>query len=651
MAGDDASKPSSSGLSLTFGDPLYLHPNDTGSSPIVTVKLTGTKNYKVCSIAMTFSLRNHNKIGFIDGTCKKNDFDVALANQWDMCNSVVFTWILNSLTIDVMFLMDLGDNYLAIRSNILTREPLPLVKAAFAIVSGEESHRNITSNRANKPVATIFAAKFVDKKKDNNNNSYNKGSNYNTRGPNPNLKCTNCNKIRHTIDRCFEIVGYPAGYVKKNFIPNSRHVTSNNTTVDPQSNNANSNAASKSLVSLSNEQLTRLMNLLNDNGVSFANANMSDFVVGNISMGWIVDFGANQHMTISAKFLINVVDISNLGLTVIHPNGTQALITKIGDLKLNDNIILYDVLVVPKYIVSLLSVHKLLRDNKLFNLLTSKASKAKQTREPFPLSDHKSSKIDDFTRAVWVYMLKGKDYVYDSIDTFFSVVLQIFLFFVYGHDPSLSHFRVFGCLCYAIVLNNYDKFSSRDVKFYETVFPFKMKNNLKKSEFESSVTKELNHKNFFDNEDPKRPNDEGRVSSNDDGSELSPDNNNQGNNDSDATSMEETNNTHPEGNELPVNNLRRSSRQTKLPSSLNDFIVEGKVKYGVERVVHYANLNPDSLCFATALNKSIEPTCYEESVLDSNWIDAMNSKIKALNENHTWIITDLPLGRIAIGNK
>ncbi|GJV72029.1 ribonuclease H-like domain-containing protein [Tanacetum coccineum] len=90
-----------------------------------------------------------------------------------------------------------------------------------------------------------------------------------------------------------------------------------------------------------------------------------------------------------------------------------------------------------------------------------------------------------------------------------------------------------------------------------------------------------------------------------------------GNDDSEATYMDETNNARPEGSvpnetyfindfyenselnfeteELPANTLRRSSIQTKLPSSLNDFI--------------------------------------------------------ALNENHTWIITDLPPGRKAIENK
>ncbi|GKA40416.1 ribonuclease H-like domain-containing protein [Tanacetum coccineum] len=89
---------SSSDLNLSFGNPLYLLPNDTSGTLIVTIKLTGTENYKMWSISMTFALRNHNKLGFIDGSCKKDSSNHCLANQWDMCNSVVVTWILNSLS-------------------------------------------------------------------------------------------------------------------------------------------------------------------------------------------------------------------------------------------------------------------------------------------------------------------------------------------------------------------------------------------------------------------------------------------------------------------------------------------------------------------------------------------------------------------------
>ncbi|GJX16570.1 putative RNA-directed DNA polymerase [Tanacetum coccineum] len=755
---------SSSDLNLSFGDALYLHPNNTDGSPIVTIKLTSTKNYKVWSIAMTFALRNHNKLGFIDGTCKRDKKNLALANQWDMCNSVVVTWILNSLSselfagaiyaknayemwtdlketydkvdgsavfnihksinplsqngapiveyynnlnslwkqFDVMiclptctcdaakelekhnqliklmqFLLGLDDSYLAIKSNILSRETLPLVKQAFAIISGEESHRNATFHVTTKPTATNFNAKPSV-----SNNAF-----------------------------------------------ASADVLAKNSGTD--------NKTSNSPVSLTSDQLSRLMNLLNDSGVSSANSSMG-------------------------------------GLTVGHPNGTQALITKIGDLKINNDITLYDVLVVPEYTVSLLSVHKLARDSKLslwhqrlghpadqvlnvlnksLNLdsqsvsdhLCDTCNKAKQTREPFSLSDHKSTKIrqlvhldvwgpykitsrdgfryfltvvDDYSRAVWTYMLKGKDDVYDSIVNFVNMLsnqfetnvkvfrsdngsefvnnrlqslfnekgilhqtscvytpqqngitkrkhrhllnvarslmfqgeLPLYLwseciltamylinrtpssvlsskspfYLVYGHDPSLSHLRVFGCLCYATILNNQDKFSSR-------------------------------------------PNDDGRVSLNDDGTELNP----ELQDDSEATSMSE--NTPPKGNvsnetnvssktdsasdindsskaifeigNLPVNTVRRSMRQTKLPSSLNDFIINGKVKYGVEKVVNYANLDHDSFCFASSLNRSVEPSCYEHAILDNNWIDAMNSEIEALNKNHTWIITDLPPNR------
>ncbi|GJT18556.1 ribonuclease H-like domain-containing protein [Tanacetum coccineum] len=280
MAGDDIPKKgvssSSSDLNLTFGDPLYLHPNDTGGSPIVTIKLIGIENYKVRSIAMTFALRNHNKIGFIDGSCEKDNTNPALANQLDMCDSVdtydkvdgsaVFKLhkSINSLNqsgasladyynnlnslwkqfVGLLFLMGLDDNYLAIRSNILTREPLPLVKAAFAIVSDEESHRNITSVEATKPTTTTFASK------------------------------------------CFELVGYPAGCVKRYFNPTSRFVSNNNTSVNIHSNGVSSNNATtnNSHVSLSNEQLTRLMNLLNDNGVSTDNANMAEYTVSLLSV-------------------------------------------------------------------------------------------------------------------------------------------------------------------------------------------------------------------------------------------------------------------------------------------------------------------------------------------------------------------------------
>ncbi|GJT48848.1 putative transcription factor interactor and regulator CCHC(Zn) family protein [Tanacetum coccineum] len=72
----------------------------------------------------------------------------------------------NQLIKLMQFLMGLDDVYLPIRSNILTRDPLPSVKSAFAIISGEESHRGVASNSTpSKPHATAFVSKGFDNKK------------------------------------------------------------------------------------------------------------------------------------------------------------------------------------------------------------------------------------------------------------------------------------------------------------------------------------------------------------------------------------------------------------------------------------------------------------------------------------------------------
>ncbi|GKF83516.1 hypothetical protein Tco_0245172 [Tanacetum coccineum] len=75
--------------------------------------------------------------------------------------------------------------------------------------------------------------------------------------------------------------------------------------------------------------------------------------------------GANQHMTYTDKELDNVLDISHLKIKVGHPNGTEAFISKIGNLKLSNGLTLYDVMVIPEYCVTLISVHKLAKENKV----------------------------------------------------------------------------------------------------------------------------------------------------------------------------------------------------------------------------------------------------------------------------------------------
>ncbi|GJW59683.1 putative RNA-directed DNA polymerase [Tanacetum coccineum] len=97
--------------------------------------------------------------------------------------------------------------------------------------------------------------------------------------------------------------------------------------------------------------------------------------------------------------------------------------------------------------------------------------------------------------------------------------------------------------------------------------------------------------------------------------------------------------------------VRRSSWKTSLPSRLQDYEIQGKVKYGLNKYVNYANLSSDNYSFVTSLNKAIKPKTYKEAFSDPRWIEAMNNEMEALNRNGTWVITDLPNGRRVVSCK
>ncbi|GKA93397.1 ribonuclease H-like domain-containing protein [Tanacetum coccineum] len=384
---------------LDADNPLCLHSNDLSNLPIVNVKLTRSENYKMWSTAMTIALTGKNKMGFVDGTCVKPATSVVHCLEMESSHAI----------------------------NILAREPFSDVKEAFNVISMEESHRGLHhgSGSGNKVQPAVFVAK------------------------------TN------------------------NFIGN-------------------------------------------------------DFRRGNNGNGPLYNkHTANQHLTISTKNMFNITDIASLNLNVGHPNETLAKITAIGNLRLSANVVLFDVLVVPEYCVSLMSVHKLIKDSKLFvvfnehkcyiqdlNLvktvrigiesgglylfdedqigeskyglsnsifvcnvskqlwhnrlshpsdqvlsILSKSiklkygnhispcdiyHKAKQTREPFHFSNHKSMSIgdpvhldlwgpyrvvsrdgykyflivvvDDFSRAMWDYLIKSKDEVGFFIESYVELI-------------------------------------------------------------------------------------------------------------------------------------------------------------------------------------------------------------------------------------
>ncbi|GKC55070.1 ribonuclease H-like domain-containing protein, partial [Tanacetum coccineum] len=576
----------------------------------------------------------------------------------------------------MQFLMGLNDVYQPIRSTILAKDPLPNIKDAFYVISREESHRGLHPGSSSS--SKIQPAAFIAKT--NNANNFNRrvnGNNKNNanRGPNPNLLCKNCGLIGHTIEM------QTGNNNNKRFNSDSEVNHSVPGTSRSISSSFTNEQQMVKLLSLINEKPTksslsnnnvsfRLPNFYNNN--VFVNLNFKRFFYAKtksdkykVTLGWIIDSRANQHMTDSTKNMFNVVDVSSLMLTVGHPNGTLVMISAaIG-------IVLFDVLVVPEYNVSLLSVNKMIKDSKFFvgfdehkcyiqdlNLgklvgtgsvtgglylfdldkigksassnsvfvchvsselwhcrLGHPADQAKQTREPFPLCDHKSKSVGDIVHCdVWgPYRVISKD----GFKFFLTIV----------DDYSRAAYKLYS-------LDSKTVFYSRDVKFYENVFPFKMKN----TNVFSQESNDENSLKFLDVQNPKSPYDEeGGTSIEDGNSRIASDDCSAVEDEvaRDATHIEE--NVTSEGN-VPVNQngegqsspmwvspeLRRSTRPKVMPARFNDFVVNSSVRYGLEKYVYYNKLSKRNLCFYTTLNKTTEPKTFQEASQNPKWIEAMN---------------------------
>ncbi|GJX71737.1 ribonuclease H-like domain-containing protein [Tanacetum coccineum] len=401
MTGDSPPDPPSTGSSsseaskLIYGDELYLHPNDSSITNFVTIKLKGTENYNVWSCAMTLALQTKKKMGFITVKCTKPT-DKSLANQWDLCNSVVLSWILGFISEELYlgqcFSTNPCDVWNELKETHDKRQFDAIVKLpactcdsqkAFKVHSDlmklmqvlmgldgiyqpiRKSHRGSSSSSlGNKPQVSAFVAK-----------SYNNNNNNRKNTKNPNLICLNpnCGLNGHTVDKCYKIVGYPK-HIKKKWANNTNQRGNNN--ISSNNSVASSSEGTNGLPQFTPEQIQQLLNMVNSKNTKNVHANMAGtlfcsntktlFKVYKIEKGWIINSGANQHMVTSLDNLENVIDISDLNLQIDHPNGTTAYIKKVGNLKLSDTITLYDVLYVPEYTVNLLLVHKLARDSKLF---------------------------------------------------------------------------------------------------------------------------------------------------------------------------------------------------------------------------------------------------------------------------------------------
>ncbi|GJW67750.1 hypothetical protein Tco_0122174 [Tanacetum coccineum] len=174
------------------------------------------------------------------------------------CTSTAHEGVLkhNQLVTRMQFLMRLNDVYQPVRSNLLARDPLPDVKDAFTIVPKDESHKGLAPGKQS--VKNMPAA-FVVKTNNNNSNRRVNTSNNNNKGPNPNLVCKHCGLIGHTIEKCYELNGYPVRFKRNPNLPN-----------------------------FTNEQKMKLLSLINEKPATNVSGSMAEYNVSMLSVNKMI---------------------------------------------------------------------------------------------------------------------------------------------------------------------------------------------------------------------------------------------------------------------------------------------------------------------------------------------------------------------------
>ncbi|XP_071723319.1 uncharacterized protein [Rutidosis leptorrhynchoides] len=405
-------------IEIMFGHQLYLHPTDSSLSIQIDKPLTGAANYGDWSRnVFNFVLTKH-KIGFLNGTCKKEDFHPHYHDQWDCANALVLSWIFRSVYRDLARMIWFFTNASAAWSDLKYRfQRAPRIQI-FAL-----RHKISRANQGSDSISTYFNnlrslwaeldsiidlkipdpaslaiihtyfedVKFYEflmglndsylairgqineeAQHDHSSQSsipqvsvdaiYSNTSNSSSSTPKKKFQdnCDYCGIRGHKKAECYKLHGF-----SKDF-----KFTRSKT----QAHNA-----------VQNTQYAQLIKLISGESSSTAIANVvsipfaaSSHVDSSSSQStgpstsnsgtvtdrtWIVDIGATNHITLCANGLHSISSLSN---HVHMPNGNHASITHTENLSISPNLSLKNILLVPSFKRNLLSVHKLEKNSNCF---------------------------------------------------------------------------------------------------------------------------------------------------------------------------------------------------------------------------------------------------------------------------------------------
>ncbi|BAA97099.1 retroelement pol polyprotein-like [Arabidopsis thaliana] len=269
------------------------------------------------------------------------------------------------------FLLNLDERFRPIRSTITVQDPLPALNQVYSRVIHEEQNLNASRIKDDikteavgftvqatplpptPQVAAVSAPRFRDRSS---------------------LTCTHYHRQGHDITECFLVHGYPDWWLEQN---GSNGSAGRGTSGRGNNGRGNNNRGGRSSSSGSRgkgranaasthppptstpsnaDQINQLISLLQAQNPATSSQKLSGKT---FTTYVIIDTGASHHMTGDITLLTNVEDI--IPSPVTKPDGTASRATKRGTLALHNAYVLPDVLFVPDFNCTLISVAKLLK--------------------------------------------------------------------------------------------------------------------------------------------------------------------------------------------------------------------------------------------------------------------------------------------------
>ncbi|KAG6406521.1 hypothetical protein SASPL_134125 [Salvia splendens] len=233
--------------------------------------------------------------------------------------------------------------------------PLPKCKcggSSFHLVSEDERQKQIYATRKTSVEAATFqtqVARLNDK---------------NWRAPKK-IGVTHCGKLYHSVEECYEIVGYPKQGERGG--RNSGKKEDSRYKLRGANKSAHMAAGSSPLSGITIEQYSKLVEHFSKSGDTSqvareenpTSANMAG-KINNLN-SWIIDSGATEHITCDSMLLENQTSCGT-EIPVKIPNGETVSVKSIGNANLPNGLKLNQVLNIHAFKCNLLSVSKLTRN-------------------------------------------------------------------------------------------------------------------------------------------------------------------------------------------------------------------------------------------------------------------------------------------------